>query len=68
VQVAGLSNVTALGVGLFHGCAVVSGGTIACWGDNSSGELGNGGAAVDTCQPDWPKGLACATKPVYIDW
>jgi len=54
--VAGLSNVTAIAAGVTHTCALLSGGTVECWGSNDYGELGttlstscNGG--VDTCSP-----------------
>lgn len=33
-----------LGLGYMHSCGVTTGGTVHCWGDNSSGQLGNGGA------------------------
>ncbi len=49
--VPGLTNVLALasGVGRFT-CALIEGGTVKCWGDNSSGQLGLGSpdAAGDT--------------------
>ena len=42
-DVVGLSSgVTAIGVGLQHACALLSDGTVKCWGQNSDGRLGDG--------------------------
>jgi alpha-tubulin suppressor-like RCC1 family protein len=43
VDVSGLSSgVTAIGVGRYHSCAVISTGALKCWGYNFYGQLGNG--------------------------
>lgn len=43
---AGLSNVVAVAAANDHTCALVSGGTVACWGSNYLGALGTG--SLDT--------------------
>ena len=42
-----------VGAGAFHSCGVKTDGTLACWGDNSSGQLG---AAPAAPSPDPPNG------------
>jgi len=37
-----LGNVTALSVGTDFACALLSAGTVECWGVNNYGQLGNG--------------------------
>ncbi len=45
VAVTGLSNVAAVSTGGFHSCALLTDGTVRCWGQGSDGQLGNGGTA-----------------------
>jgi alpha-tubulin suppressor-like RCC1 family protein len=40
VKVAGVSNVASISAGDSHICALITGGTVTCWGSNVSGELG----------------------------
>jgi alpha-tubulin suppressor-like RCC1 family protein len=50
LAVAGVSGVTALAAGFDHTCALLSGGTVKCWGYNGYYELGNTSTA--TCEGD----------------
>jgi alpha-tubulin suppressor-like RCC1 family protein len=42
VAVTGLANARAVGAGSGHSCALLADGTVSCWGNNSSGQLGDG--------------------------
>jgi len=42
VQVVGLTDVTSIDLGQYHGCALKGDGTSWCWGANTYGELGDG--------------------------
>lgn len=42
VQADGLSGVSWVALGDRHGCALLSGGTVRCWGDDTQGQLGDG--------------------------
>jgi alpha-tubulin suppressor-like RCC1 family protein len=42
VTVTGITNATAIAVGSYYACALLADGTVACWGDNEDGTLGNG--------------------------
>jgi hypothetical protein len=61
VNVSGLtSGATAIAVGDDHSCALVGTGataTIKCWGDNTYGQLGNGGSTTSSLVPVTVTGL-----------
>jgi alpha-tubulin suppressor-like RCC1 family protein len=51
-RVPGLADIVALAGGWYHVCALRSDGTVLCWGDNGSNQLGDGTTeARDTPAP-----------------
>ena len=42
VEVAGITDATAIAAGQDHSCAAHRSGTVSCWGNNYNGQLGNG--------------------------
>lgn len=51
VPVSGLVGVTAITSGHFFSCALNANATVSCWGDDSSGQLGNGtGGSIGSIQ------------------
>ena len=56
VAVQGLTGATAVSVGSYWACALLSGGTVQCWGDGVTG---------DDCGD---AGSACSSTPVAVPW
>ncbi len=64
MTVAGLSGATSLAQGstAFQTCALLEGGSAACWGMNVFGDLGSGSAAEDSSTPVAVSNLSGATQ------
>jgi len=45
IAVAGIGNATNVSAGLYHSCALVTGGSVQCWGDNSKKQILNNSTA-----------------------
>ena len=64
VKVLGISNATDVSVGREHACAVLADESVACWGKNGSGQLGDGTTAgPERCQFEI---FSCSKAPVSV--
>jgi alpha-tubulin suppressor-like RCC1 family protein len=66
-RVTGLTDATALAAGSIHVCALRRGGTVACWGNNTFGQIG-GGSSGDASAPVEVPGIAGATAIAAGTW
>jgi alpha-tubulin suppressor-like RCC1 family protein len=60
VLVPGISGAVALTSGPQHLCALLAGGSVKCWGENTHGQLGDG-SNLSSAQPVQVAGLSSAT-------
>jgi len=65
VSCAPLDGATRLATGAEHACAVLNGGAVRCWGDNTNGQLGDGTEdpridPVDVCASGSGDGSSCS--------
>src|SRR5262249_40074147 len=68
VMASGLSDAIGLATGQYHSCALLSGGTVKCWGWDNSGQLGEGQLGLQ--QDGGPEGCGtsyrCARTPTDV--
>ncbi len=67
VQIAGLENVIAISAGDFYNLALISGGTVVGWGQNSTSQL-TGTSALSCISSIWgaPTAMMCSRTPVPV--
>jgi len=61
VKVSGITNATSIALGSAHSCALLTDGTMRCWGSNYSGKLGDG-TTTSSSTPVEVSGITMATS------
>jgi alpha-tubulin suppressor-like RCC1 family protein len=64
VNVANITTAVSVSSGTFNACALLSDGSVQCWGANESGELGNGLGGILSGYPSGVPVTASLTQPV----
>jgi len=67
VAVPSLTDVVSIAAGLNHSCALTGSGAVWCWGENSSGQLGDGTTDF-RLSPVRVDGLDAAAMAVAVGW
>jgi alpha-tubulin suppressor-like RCC1 family protein len=65
VDVVGITNAIAVSAGYVHTCAVLDTGTVMCWGDDTSGQVGDG-PAINSTNPT-PVEVVGITNATAVD-
>ncbi|HEV7919014.1 MAG TPA: hypothetical protein VGO97_05490 [Solirubrobacterales bacterium] len=68
VDVTGITNAVSLAAGDESNCALLATGSVKCWGDDSSGELGNDVATTDSALPVDVAGITTAVSLAGSDY
>jgi len=58
--------VTGIGAGMYHACAVLSGGGLKCWGRNTWAQLGTGSLSTRSVEPVRVVGIGTGAKDVAV--
>jgi len=67
VKVPGVTDCVHIAGGANHTCVVHSGGTVSCWGSNSSGQLGQPSTSVtQSCKESSGATVPCAMSPMTV--
>ena len=63
VTVSGITTASSIDLGSSHSCAVLTEGKVKCWGENDSGQLGDG-TTTDRTTPVEVSGITTATRVI----